>query len=319
MESARKSVIEALPCLRRHQQVMMAVPEASTSDPPQHELKRVNINTSLSTLDPAHYEVMNTATAPAQPCVQGAESLTIRDVILWQQEQAQRQGEVGFTTNFPNPADIFKPFTINPPFEHEPPAEDRATLVAAMQETHKAIVQLHQRKIIMDGAGPLLRKTEMSVNQKLMAAGVPEQELTCKSLRQKVVQLVELREPPPKANFASILVDVASTTKGRNHMLEVNLPLKASVAEVYVLLDEVVEALLSEKELSYERGGAWKYQLIDQSHSRLLMDKSLPLETDLDYALMLQKASNAGDGKGPMAVLTQVCICHLFRERCGLD
>lgn len=284
----------------------------SASDPPQREAKRVNINTSLSTISPHHHEVMNTGTNPVELGVPGGKPLTMRDVILWHQEQAQRQGELGFTTNFPDPSDIFRPFTLNAPSENELPADadEDSALVAAMQETRKAITQLHQRKIIMDGARPLLAKTEMSVNQNLLAAGVPEQEFANKNLRQKIVQLVELKKPPPKKNFAAILVSVASTTKGRSHVLEVNLPLKACVAEIYALLDEVVKALLSDKRLSYEGGGEWKYQLIDLSRSQVLMDKSLPIKTDLDYKFMLQKMSERSDGKAPVAVLTQVCLYH---------
>ena len=282
-------------------------------DPDQHRIKRVNITNSLSTLNPAHYEAMNTATMPAQPGVRGVRPLDMRDVILWQQEQAQRLGEVGLTTNFPDPADIFRPFTINPSSEPEPPAEDRAAVVGSMQETHRAIMQVRQRKILMDQAGPLLASTEKNVDQKLLAAGVPEQELPHKSLRQKIVQLVEFKEPPPKANFVAVSVVVSSNTEGRSHVLEVNLPLKADVAEVHALLDEVVKALLSEKGLCYERGGAWIYQLVDHSHSQVLMDKSLPLETDLDYKTMLQQVSKVGDGKVPIAVLTQVCHCQAFK------
>ena len=288
-------------------------PGASNSVPPQPNLNGVHINTSISTLSPAHYEAMNTATIPVQPGARGGRTLGMRDVIMWQQEQAQRLGELGFTTNFPDPSDIFKPFTLTPS-EHELPAEDRGAIVAAMRETHKAIMQVQQRKMIMDRAGPLLASTEMNVHQKLLAAGVPEQELLNKNLRQKIVQLVELKEPPPKKNFVAVLVDVTSMTKGRSHLLDINLPLKASVAEVYALLDEVMKALLSEKGLSYEGGGAWKYQLVDQSHTQLLMNKSLPLETDLNYTLMLQQVSKLSDGKTPVAVLTQVCLCHLFKS-----
>lgn len=283
---------------------------ASASDPPQRENEHVNINTSLSTIGPRHHEVMNTATSSVESGAPGGRPLTMRDVILWHQEQAQHRGELGFTTNFPDPSDIFRLFTINASSEDELLAEEDAALVAAVQETHKAIDQLQRRKIIMDGAGPLLAKTEMSVNQKLLAEGVPEQEFANKNLRQKIVLLVELKVPPPKKNFAAILVSVASTTRGRSHVLEVNLPLKACVTEIYPLLDEVVKALLSEKGLSYEGGGAWRYQLIDQSRSQLLMDKSLPIKTDLDYNLMLQKMSKRSDGKAPVAVLTQVSLRH---------
>ena len=293
--------------------VITVAPRASASDPPRRETKRVNINTSLSTLGPAHHEAMNTPTVPVQSSVLGGKPLTMRDVILWQQEQAQRQGELGFTMNFPDPSDIFKPFIIGTSSELELPAEDNATILAAMQETHKAIIQLHQRKIIIGRARPLIAKTEQAINQKLLAAGIPKQELANKSLRQKIVQLVELKEPPPKANFAAVLVNVASNVKGRSHILEVNLPLKACVAEVYALLDEVVKALLSEKGLSYEGEGVWQYQLIDETQSQMLMNESLPLETDLDYESMLQQVLKVSNGKAPVAVLTQVCPRHQLK------
>ena len=291
----------------RHHQVTMSAPGDSSSDPSQDQ-KSVNINTSLSTLGPNHYEIMNTATVPTQTGVPGGKPLTMRDVILWQQEQAHRLGELGFTMNFPDPSDIFRPITINPSSEDELPAEDGTALAEAMQETHRAIVQLHQRKIIMDGAGPLLARTEMDVDRKLLAAGALEQDLADKSLRQKIVKLVELKDPPPKKNFATVLVSVASTTRGRGHMLEINLPLKSCVAEVYMLLDEVVKALLSEKGLAYERGGAWRYQLIDQDQSQVLLSTSSPLETDAHYENMLRQVSKVGYEKAPVAVLTQVWL-----------
>ena len=280
--------------------------EASTSGPSHDKPRRINISNSLSTLNPVHYEVMNTPTMPVTPDVQAGRVLDMRHVILWQQEQAQLQGELGLTMNFPDSSGTFKPF--NTDADSDLPADSRATLVAAMQETHKSFVQLHQRKLLMDQAGPLLASTERNVNQQLIAAGVPEHEVQHKSLNQKIVQLVKLKEPPPKENFVVVLIEVASSTKGRSHMLEVNLPLKASMAEVYALLDEVVKALLAEKGLSYERGGAWKYQLIDQSRSQLLLGKSSPLETDRHYKVMLKQVSKVGDARAPLPVLTQVCL-----------
>ena len=267
----------------------------------------------LSTLSPAHYEVMNTANLTVPAGTPSRPKLTKRDIVKWKQEEAFFLGELGLTTNFPDPSDIFKPFTIDQSFEREPSADDGAALVAAMEETHNSIIQLHQRKILMDEAGPLLASTEMDINQKLLGAGVPEHELQFKNLRQKIVQLAELKAPPPKANFAAVLVNVASTTEGRSHNLEVNLPLEASLTEVYALLDEVVKALLSERGLSYERGDAWKYQLVDQSQSKLLMDNSLPLMTDLDYKRMLRQVSRDGDKKAAIAVLTQVCLYHFYK------
>ena len=279
--------------------------EASIFGASHDKPRRININNSLSTLNPVHYEVMNTPTMPVTDA-RGGRTLDMRHVILWHQEQAQLQGELGLTMNFPDPSEIFRPF--NTDADSDLPADDRATLVAAMQETHKGFVQLHQRKVLMDQAGPLLASTERDVSRQLIAAGVPEHEFQHKSLYQKVVQLAEVKEPPPKENFVVVLIEVASSTKGQSHMLEVNLPLKASIAEVYALLDEVVKALLAEKGLSYERGGAWKYQLIDQSRSQLLLGKSSPLETDRHYKVMLRQVSKVGDARAPLPVLTQVCL-----------
>ena len=279
--------------------------EASIFGPSHDKPRRININNSLSTLNPVHYEAMNSPAMPVTPDVQGGRVLDMRHVLLWQQEQAQFQGELGLTMNFPDPSEIFKSF--NTDADSDIPPDDRATLVAAMQETHKSFVQLHQRKVLMDQAGPLLASTERNINQQLIAAGVPEHEFQHKNLNQKIVQLVKLKHPPPKENFVVVLIEVASSTKGRSHMLEVNLPLKASMAEVYALLDEVVKALLAEKGLSYERDGPWKYQLIDQSRSQLLLGKSSPLETDRHYKVMLQQVLKVGDAKAPLPVLTQVC------------
>ena len=299
---------------------------ASTPSPPAHQRtakpKIINNSNSLSTLNPTHQKVMmmmmmmDTAATKAavQPGMPGGNPLTMRDVIVWHQEQAQREGELGFTMNFSEPGEIFKSFRIiDPSSEDEISIEDENEngLVATMRESHKAIVRLQQRKIIMDGAGALLAKTERYVDQKLRDAGVAEQELhKDKTLRQKIVQLAELGTPPPRRNFVAVIVDIASTIRGRRQMFEVNLPLKASMVEVYALLGQVVKALLSEKGLSYiAGGGTWRYQLIDQrSRPRLLLDKSLALETDLDYKTMLRHVIRVREGKVPLPVLTQVCF-----------
>ena len=258
---------------------------------------------------------MNTTTTiPALPGAPGGRALTASDVIRWQEEQAECLGELGFTTNFPDPADIFNPFTINPDFEDELPIDDHSVLVAANQEFRKAIMQVQQRKIIMDGAGAVVAKAEQITDQKLLAAGVPKQDFQDKILRHKIVKLANIEHPPPKANFVEVSVHVDLAIEGQSHILEINLPLEACIAEVYALLGEVVKALLSEKGFLYEGGGKWKYQLVDQDHFRVLQDRSSPLETDLDYILMVQQVSKVGEGKACVAVLTQVCLFPLLRS-----
>lgn len=262
-----------------HHQVMNA-PGASTSDPPQHETKRVNINTSLSTLDPIHYEAMNTANLPVLAGTHGRPKLTMRDIVKWQQEEAFALGEIGFHTNFPNPSDIFKPFKLgsDPSGEAQNPTdvENDAAMTAEMQDLHRRITGLQRRRQLMDADKALLSQTELDVTQKLRAAGVPEERLgPDTTLRQKVVELVRLKLPEPEPNFVTVYVEL-SPTKGRSQVLEINLR---------------------------ERGGAWKYQLVDRSRSRLLLITSLPLENNLDFRGMLQQVSRNGDQNARLLVL----------------
>lgn len=285
----------------------MDAPGASTSG---HKTKAVNINTSLSTLSPIHYEAMNTAKTPAPAGTHGGPKLTMRDIVKWHQEEAFCLGEVGFHTNFPNPSEIFKPFKFSTEssVEVQNPADidDDAAMTAATQALHKQIIGLKQRRQIMNANQAMVAQTELDVTQKLRAAGVPEERLGHKTtLRQKVVELIRLKLPEPEPNFVGVWVEVPLADKGRGQALELNLPLDARMNEVYALLAEVVAAMFSARGFIYERGGAWKYQLVDRSKSRLLLNKSLPLETNLDYRGMLQQISREGDRSAPVAVLTQ--------------
>lgn len=292
----------------------MDAPGASTSG---HKTKAVNINTSLSTLSPIHYEAMNTAKTPAPAGTHGGPKLTMRDIVKWHQEEAFCLGEVGFHTNFPNPSEIFKPFKFSTEssVEVQNPADidDDAAMTAATQALHKQIIGLKQRRQIMNANQAMVAQTELDVTQKLRAAGVPEERLGHKTtLRQKVVELIRLKLPEPEPNFVGVWVEVPLADKGRGQALELNLPLDARMNEVYALLAEVVAAMFSARGFIYERGGAWKYQLVDRSKSRLLLNKSLPLETNLDYRGMLQQISREGDRSAPVAVLTQVRYSSKF-------
>ena len=220
-------------------------------------------------------------------------------------------GEVGFHTNFPNPSELFKPFKFSTESSGEAQnpsdTENDAAMAAAAQSQYKQGIGLKQRRQIMDANPALLAQTELDVTRKLRATGGPEERPGHETtLRQKVVELIRLKLPEPEPNFVSVWVEVPSASKGRGQALEMNLPLEASMSAVYALLAEVVEAMLSARRFVYEKGGSWKYQLVDRSKSRLLLNKSLPLDTDLDYEGMVQQISRKGDQSAPVAVLTQV-------------
>ena len=252
---------------------------------------------------------MNTANLPLPAGTRGPPNLTMRDIVLWHQEEAFSLGELDFHTNFPNPSNIFKPFQFSLDSSGEAQnstdvENDVVAMTATMQDLNMHITGLYQRRQLMDANEALVSKTEVDVTQKLRAAGVPEERLGPETtLRQKVVELVRLKLPKPEPNFVTVYV---SNTEERCQMLEINLPLKASMAEVYDLLAGVVVEMLLLRGFTYERGGAWKYQLVDRSGHQLLLKKSLPLETDLDYEGMLETISRNGNQYAPVAVLTQV-------------
>ena len=250
---------------------------------------------------------------PVSTGTQGQPNLTMRDIAKWHQEEAFYAGEVGFHTNFPNPMEIFKPFTIRTDpsgtsGEAQIPtdAENEAAMTVAMQARHRQISRLQRRRQIMDANKALVSKTELEIIRRLLAAGVSKDRLGADTtLRQKVVQMIHLERPKPEPNFVTVYVE-PSGSKGQIQALEINLPLCTSIAEVHALLDEVVVAMLSSKGFSYESGGVWKYQLASSSTSPLPLTESLPLETEFDYKGMLQRILRKRDQGAPVAVLTQV-------------
>ena len=114
-------------------------------------------------------------------------------------------GEIGFTTNFPNTSDIFRPRNIdlNAPLE---PAEDESAVVKAAQTLHNKISKMKQRKATVDTNPTLLINAYDWVDDKLLAAGRRRREKEYRRLRARVVELFELEYPPPRPNYVDVLV-----------------------------------------------------------------------------------------------------------------
>ena len=114
-------------------------------------------------------------------------------------------GEIGFTTNFPNTSDIFRPRNIdlNAPLE---PAEDESAVVKAAQTLHNKISKLKQRKATVDTNPTLLKNAYDWVDDKLLAAERRRREKDYHRLRARVVELFELEHPPPRPNYVEVLV-----------------------------------------------------------------------------------------------------------------
>lgn len=247
------------------------------------------------------------ASSPAVPV--GGKPLTARDIIGFQADQAFRLGEVGFTTNFPKPEDIFKPHTLNTPIEDD--TNNDAAVVTAMQATHNTLRQLHQRQVLMETNKSLLAHTETEVDRRILAAGKSKRYVAAQSLRKKVVDLMELKEPKLEPNFVTVWVKLDSM-KVVKDMIQVNLPITVSIAEVFHLLDDIVESELANAggktvdndAAPREKPGHWRYQLIGRNLSMVVNNASIRLETTGDYRRMIAVVTS-GD-RAPIAALARV-------------
>ena len=135
----------------------------------------------------------------------GIESIDHHSVVDWAREEAYQMGEIGFTTNFPNTSDIFRPRNIDLNASLEP-AEDESAIVKAAQTLHNKISKMKQRKATVDTNPTLLINAYDWVDDKLLAAGRRRREKDYSRLRAMVVELFELEYPPPRPNYVDVLV-----------------------------------------------------------------------------------------------------------------
>lgn len=236
---------------------------------------------------------------------------TVRDVFKAQRDQAFHLGEFGFTSNSPNPEEIFKTPIFNPETSMQPPqpAEDETAIVEAMQSIHRKICKLQEGKAIMDhpANNPLLAETVKELDEELLEAGKSQRYVVGQTLRRKVVDYAELREPKDQPNFVTVKVLPMS---GQGEIFEVSLPLKATIPENNSLLWDVCTKngsyLPSHKEKeSYMEAGTWKYQLTERNSGRPINKLSTKLEIDWDYHFMIQLITTGGL-KAPVAALCLV-------------
>ena len=156
----------------------------------------------------------------------------------------------------------------------------------------------------MDANPDVVARTEADVEGKLRAAGRTERDLEGRCLREKIVELLELRNPALKANWVAVWVALGPVDG-------VRLPVEAVLVDVYKLLKEVVKgrmALLGDCVRSQgEQGqGVWKYQLLASDLTSVIQKSSTRLETNEDWERL---RLILGSEIAPVAVLTQVRHC----------
>lgn len=245
------------------------------------------------------------------PTTQGR-SPTVQDIISLHKDRAMRLGELALTTHFPRPQDIFRPLNNGDATgitsTGEDPADDEHAIAAAMQATHEDIVRLDSQERFMKKPANegLMQRTEAEINQRLLAKGKSKRYVGGQGLHQKVISLIEMSTPEERPNFVTVKVNVGQFKAFRD-MRWINLPLNASIAEVYQLLYHVTldeGSCSSAKERLELKRAVWKYQLLLPNPFRTMSKASIPLETGSDYRRMLQQITKDGK-KSPTAVLSR--------------
>jgi len=142
-------------------------------------------------------------------------AVTVQDVVLWKQEEAFRMGEIGFDMGFPDMNEIISSFS----YDHLDPngAEDDAYLVQAAMDMHDSVRQFQQHQQLMRENPAVIAAATRAVDQQLVALKRASKEKERRTLREKVVELTELKHPKPKPNYVTVWVNAA----GLNQMMEV--------------------------------------------------------------------------------------------------
>ncbi len=251
-----------------------------------------------------------------------AKSITSRDIVEFHKEQAFRLGQLGFTTNFPDPSEIFRPRPINPelsPFDE--PASDEEVVKNAALSTHNSLIQLQQQGRLIAANTPLVAEASHEIDRKLLDAGKSKRYVAAQPLRQKVMDAIEIGTPSPKPNFVTVFINTPWTVK-KDDMLQVNLPLKATIDEAVQLLGDIMRAesmahqgFIGEVAGCDDVNAGWKYQLVSRNPTQVINEASVRLETEIDYREMMQQITKT-KGKTPIAVLAQVWIAFTDEHLC---
>ncbi|KAK4696168.1 hypothetical protein P7C71_g1699, partial [Lecanoromycetidae sp. Uapishka_2] len=239
---------------------------------------------------------MEHSSLPLHTANVGNKVFTIHDIIAWKREEAEHRGEIGFGVNYRDMSEIAQLFNFDLDGNDQWPygVDDHASLAqyADEQHDHKLFVfhQERERQRLMDDMQPLKTKD-------------------CRNLRQKVAELTELENPKPKPNYVEVWVSVGPAD-GLDQMIQLNLPLVSTIAEINQMLREGIhdELLLNNPTASpsmpvAEERGPWKYQLLSSDLTKVIQKSSVLLQTDNDYNTMIKKVNEGS--QAPIPVLTR--------------
>ena len=148
---------------------------------------------------------MNLDLLPATNHKHGVDVVDKHTFIAWTREEAEHKGEIGFTTNFSDPADIFRSRDIdtNVPLM---PADVELLVVEAAQALGNEITTIKARQAIMKSNPKIVADAYDWVDDKILALGGQARVKDYRRLRARVVELYNLENPPPPKNYIEVWV-----------------------------------------------------------------------------------------------------------------
>ena len=257
--------------------------------------------------------------------------LTKQDVIEYLRQQAWHLGEFGLSCNFIDMNDIVKGWErsvatsgVVPPTVSlailgsldEEMGEEKA-VQDAMNLHHKVLGQMQFRqKLLNDPRNrSAVEAAEKEIDQKLRAAGVPEDYIKKTILRKKVAELINLSNPQAKANYTTMLMCVPAEASSRTDLVQINMPLKADIEDVNKMLDSFLNAQIfhqtgyvpaKDAGWSPQISSGWKYQIVG-SDRKVANRKSIKLDTDQAYKDLITRLSIGKTQPGSIwPILTKV-------------
>lgn len=217
---------------------------------------------------------------------------TVDEAIEWMKEQNVRLGRFGFSHGrFPT-SDFFKDMSVG--WFASLSASDN-DVVSAMEQMHADINRVKQRAEVLGVNEPLLESVNVEVSRRILAmSSSPEDTKRLGrplNLRRKIDLLQALEQPIPDPPTDSVVGYVSLKPLAR-HTVQVNLPLDASVAEVYNLLKGLLQ---TEKATLFEPAGKtykeptfWTYRFVVGSTPDFTKPAE-PLSSDIDYRIMISE------------------------------
>ena len=240
--------------------------------------------------------------------------LTPKEVIGYLKEQAYELGEYGSTNNFPDPRNTFRPVLSNSNSFEVPGLIDSADEGVLLPTDQELIASIEQQDRMRALGHPKNRSAiaaaEAEIDADLAEMGKSHRFISSMKgkPRQKLVALLNLRDPPPPKNYVEVLVYVPGLGIPRDTFSAV-LPMKGDLDDLSLLEDRLTTVLAgslcgAQAKLIPGTDEIWKYQLLPQYAKKIISDASKKLETDGDYRKMVEETTRGKDA--PRAVLTKV-------------